>query len=386
MPFVTKITKVNDMTTASNKIRERYGELIRLLSLIGNNTKIENETDSSLILHANDDNHELLIFKLTLSFNSLDIQWKISDSVGYIGSFCFPSFMASTTIFKDITTRISEWQQQIATSKISTSIQKAINVNETIKEVFDKDWTLINFKEEFGPTMQVGISTNSSTKEKFPNCKFLDHNGNVSAFVGFYSHLGPLTAEEIKREKYNLFIGQNHKGHYYLHDNNVVKYEVEEVDLGLGKEEKNEQSEDSNPNLSFTEGHYGVNYLSINQKYALLCEVIHLYLLSETLQNKEIEVNEILDKFTDVLKLSYQDIKSQQFNQFKYSKELCDETVKTIGMDGPFILLIVHCMQLIELDGSVQIIKEFYTTLIDIGYTGEEALSICNGDFVFRFN
>lgn len=372
------------MITTSNKIRERYGELIRLLSLIGNNTRIENETDSGLILHTYNDKEGLLTFKLTLSNNSLDILWKISDSIGYIGSFCFPSFISSETIFQDLTSRISNWQNQVANSAFSTSLQKAIDINKDIKESFVKDWTLIDFRRKFGPRMQVGISTNSITKEKFPNCRFLDESGKTSTYVGFYSQLGSLTAKEIKENKYNLFVGQNSKGKYYLHDNNITKYEV--VNLNIDNKEENKKSEETTSNLHFTEGHYGVDYLSVNQKYALLSETIHLYSLSRILQNKEKEVNEILEKFMDVLRINYLDINSSQFNQFKYNKELCDETIKTIEMDGPFILFIVYCMQLIDLDGSDDIVKDFYKILIDIGYTEEEAFTICNCDFVFRFN
>ena len=68
------------------------------------------------------------------------------------------------------------------------------------------------------------------------------------------------------------------------------------------------------------------------------------------------------------------------------NKKLWDEIIKTIKIDGSFIVFIVFCLQLIELeDENVFLTNKLYNPLTDIGYTKEEANTICNCDFVFRF-
>lgn len=376
-------------TTTQNIIKNKYGELIRLISLIGDYVDIEDKAQNSLILHIYKDKKELLTFRInkgSLTSNSIDVLWKISDSFGYNKLTSFPDSYSQKNMFKKLITQITEWQHQVSISKLSESAVEALNIEEKINKTFAKDWPLFAFCAEFGPTVQLGEFKNHTTGKPFTKCRFINGDGNIT-YANFYSRLGSLTAEELIKRKDKLFVGlriMDGEEKYYIHGKDIVDFEI--IDLGFSEEKPEEYSKEDPPDLSFTNGHYGVDYLSINQKYALLGEITHLYSSSQVLQTKEKEVNEILDKFMDILRLNYLDIKNPLFHQFKYNKDVCDETIKTIEMDGPFILLIVHCMQLIELDESESIIKEFYNTLIDIGYTGEEALTICNCDFVFRFD
>lgn len=214
----------------TNLIRDRYKELIRLVSLIGDEVRIDDRLRNNLTIHIFKDGKMYLVFDLSVcseNSNSIDIQWKISDSIGYIGSECFPDFFSPQRIFNKLICRITEWEQDVLSRNFDTSLRQAQAIENRIKKTFVRDWTLIDFTRQFGK-MQVGTAMNHTTGETFPICRFIDEHG-ISTYAGFYSRLGSLTNEQIQERKHKLFVGQASNGKYYLHDNRINK--IEDVDL-----------------------------------------------------------------------------------------------------------------------------------------------------------
>lgn len=216
-----------------NNIQKKYGELIRLLSLIGDITKVENKSYNCSIIHVFQDNKEFLSFSLEIistNSSSLDVSWKILNSIGYISSRCFPGFMSQKNIFNTLMSCITDWYNQVVECNLTEQLFNAVHREKKIRKVFSQNWTLLNFLEEFGSRLSIAESTNKTTGKKFKSCVVTNDNG-TSIYVGFYSKLGPLTKEEIIERKYELFVGLKENGKYYLHDNKVIEYE--EVNLGL---------------------------------------------------------------------------------------------------------------------------------------------------------
>lgn len=167
---------------------------------------------------------------------------------------------------------------------------------------------------------------------------------------------------------------------------NVVLRQAQNITTRANNSSEKKDADEEVDDLSFTDGHFGIDYLSLEQKYALLYEMTFFIQTSSMLQNKKEEATELLDKFRDILRLNYIDIGDSHYKQLIHNKEQCDEIVKTIDIDGPFIPFITYCMMLMELDNySNFIFEKFHNLLLDIGYTEDEAEIICNCDFVFRF-
>lgn len=216
-----------------NNIQKKYGELIRLLSLIGDTTKVENKSYNCSVIHILQNSKELISFNLELSSansTSLDVSWKVLNSVGYISSRCFPNFISQKSIFNTLISSITDWYNQVINCNLTEQLSNATHREKKIREVFVQNWTLLNFLEEFGPRLSIAEPTNRTTGKKFKSCVVTNDNG-TSIYVGFYSKLGPLTKEEIIERKYELFVGLKENGKYYLHGNKVIEYE--EVELGL---------------------------------------------------------------------------------------------------------------------------------------------------------
>lgn len=78
-----------------------------------------------------------------------------------------------------------------------------------------KKWTLIDFAQAKGK-MHIGTFTNKSTGEQFKACVFTDRTNGDRCFVSFNTKLGPLTAEEITRQKDKLYVVELESGNYSL--------------------------------------------------------------------------------------------------------------------------------------------------------------------------
>lgn len=272
--------------TTQNIIKNKYSELIHLISQISDDVRIEDKHSKlSLFIDVYVNKGKLISFKLykaTESIDFLDIDWGVLGST--IGHWCFPDYFNQSYMFNTLTSKITEWYNKIINS----------NIDNILKQ-----------------------TQNKIIKEK---------------------------STSIENDK------------------------------------------DNPADLSFTAGHFGVDYLSLDQKYALLGEITYFSSLLSVFQNKKNEIAEILDKYKDTLRINFVHRDSSYFNQYIGYKSLCEETIKTIDLDGPFIPFITYCMQLIELDiNNESIFNRFHTLLLDIGYTDEEADIICNCDFVFRF-
>lgn len=111
--------------------------------------------------------------------------------------------------------------QPISKSKEPTNSYKK-------SSLFVEDYTLLDFAREFGPKMQIGEHTYNN--KVFHTCIFIKPNGEITD-VRFFSQLGELTKEQIRDRKAELFVGKMKSGKYYLHDENVEKWE--EVDFSL---------------------------------------------------------------------------------------------------------------------------------------------------------
>ena len=209
---------------------KKYSELIRLLSLVGEKAIIEDKCTNCLVIHLFSNDKELLIFRLEVDSEnkkSINISWKIPNSIDYIESHCFPSFLSQKEIFDILISKITEWQYQVTISKMSDCLKNAQDAEENIKKIFIEDYTLLDFARNHG-NMSVGKFTNNQGKT-YHKCLFTKEDG-ISTSVSFFSQLGELTPQEIKDRKYELFVGQMKSGKYYLHAKDINLWEDVNID------------------------------------------------------------------------------------------------------------------------------------------------------------
>lgn len=128
MSFVTKITKVNDMVeTTQNIIRTKYSELIRLISLISDEVRIEDRwTKLSLTIDVYSNKRRLLSFKLYQLLetdNSLSIEW---EAMGRnVGHWTFPDSFNQRYMFDKLVTVITNWYHDVINSNLDNILKQA---------------------------------------------------------------------------------------------------------------------------------------------------------------------------------------------------------------------------------------------------------------------
>lgn len=113
-----------------------------------------------------------------------------------------------------------------------TPIKQVYPVSEEQMNIFQNNWTLQEFKKEFG-NFKVKNCTNHTTFETFKSCLFIKgFFTKQETWVRLASSLGEPSEYTIRRREKELMVGFTGKN-YVLYDNKIQKWECQEIDLGL---------------------------------------------------------------------------------------------------------------------------------------------------------
>ena len=110
-------------------------------------------------------------------------------------------------------------------------IEQKYPVSKEQMAIFKKNWTLLQFRKEFG--VEDKIESRTSRGEEYKVCIFINTSDNIKTEVGFSNSLGYPTLEEIKDREKELMVGLSEYGNYKLYDNKIVPYNELPVDLGI---------------------------------------------------------------------------------------------------------------------------------------------------------
>ncbi len=112
-------------------------------------------------------------------------------------------------------------------------IEQEFPVSEEQMAIFKKNWTLIQFRKEFGVEDRVESRKNHTHDENYKVCIFIKNSDGSEFNVGFSNSLGEPSIEEIKRREKELMIGLSEYGNYKLYDNKIASFNSQEVDLEI---------------------------------------------------------------------------------------------------------------------------------------------------------
>lgn len=97
--------------------------------------------------------------------------------------------------------------------------------------IFKKNWTLSQFRKEFGIEDRVESKKNHTWNEDYKVCIFIKNSDDSEFEVGFSNSLGEPSIEEIQRREKELMVGLSYYGNYKLYDNQIPV--LENIDLGI---------------------------------------------------------------------------------------------------------------------------------------------------------
>lgn len=247
---------------------------------------------------------------------------------------------------------------------------------------FIKEWHLLSFVKENGGKMCVANCTNKTTGNVFKACIISDGSKENRIYVSFYPELGELTPQEISSRKNELYIGKTEKGNYYLYskDNENLKIEDTQSQTNTDKEEIQEAYK------PWQDHNFGIDTLSVEQRVSLLGVAIcvGVFPIFKNIQKEKIAG--VLGEYRNILKLSNEDFESVHFKQFVDDKQHCFEVIKTIKKDGPFIIFLTTCNDLLSLvDSDVYQCQELKPLFESMGFTQEEINIIYKREFPLRY-
>lgn len=97
--------------------------------------------------------------------------------------------------------------------------------------IFKKNWTLPQFRKEFGIENRVESKKNHTWNEDYKVCIFIKNSDGSEFEVGLSNSLGEPSIEEIQRREKELMVGLSDYGNYKLYDNKIPV--LEKIDLGI---------------------------------------------------------------------------------------------------------------------------------------------------------
>ena len=112
-----------------------------------------------------------------------------------------------------------------------TKIEQEYPVSKEQMAIFKKNWTLLQFRKEFGVEDRVESRKNHTHDEDYKVCIFIKNSDGSEFNVGFSNSLGEPSIEEIQRREKELMVGLSYYGNYKLYDNQIPV--LEKVDLGI---------------------------------------------------------------------------------------------------------------------------------------------------------
>nr|DAJ98353.1 MAG TPA: hypothetical protein [Crassvirales sp.] len=112
-----------------------------------------------------------------------------------------------------------------------TNIEQEYPVSKEQMAIFKKNWTLPQFRKEFGVEDRVESRKNHTHDEDYKVCIFIKNSDGSEFNVGFSNSLGEPSIEEIQRREKELMVGLSYYGNYKLYDNQIPV--LEKVDLGI---------------------------------------------------------------------------------------------------------------------------------------------------------
>lgn len=112
-----------------------------------------------------------------------------------------------------------------------TKIEQEYPVSKEQMAIFKKNWTLPQFRKEFGVEDRVESRKNHTHDEDYKVCIFIKNSDGSEFNVGFSNSLGESSIDEIQRREKELMVGLSYYGNYKLYDNQIPV--LEKVDLGI---------------------------------------------------------------------------------------------------------------------------------------------------------
>lgn len=93
------------------------------------------------------------------------------------------------------------------------------------KSIFKKNWTLKDFKKEFGNEIHIKECHNHTTFEQYKCCIFIKgFFSKEKTWVRFASSLGEISLREISNREKELMVGFTGRN-YVLYDKTISKWE-----------------------------------------------------------------------------------------------------------------------------------------------------------------
>lgn len=112
-----------------------------------------------------------------------------------------------------------------------TNVEQEYPVSKVQMTIFKKNWTLPQFRKEFGIEDRVESKKNHTWNEDYKVCIFIKNSDGSEFEVGFSNSLGEPSIEEIQRREKELMVGLSYYGNYKLYDNQIPV--LENIDLGI---------------------------------------------------------------------------------------------------------------------------------------------------------
>lgn len=97
--------------------------------------------------------------------------------------------------------------------------------------IFEKNWTLSQFRKEFGIEDRVESKKNHTWNEDYKVCIFIKNSDDSEFEVRLSNSLGEPSIGEIQRREKELMVGLSDYGNYKLYDNKIPV--LEKINLGI---------------------------------------------------------------------------------------------------------------------------------------------------------
>ena len=114
--------------------------------------------------------------------------------------------------------------------KPQVTIKQKYPVSKEQMAIFRKNWTLPQFRKEFG--IEKRIKSKKGRYGNYKVCIFVRNIDNNETEVGFSNSLGYPTIEEIQKREKELMVGLSVYGNYKLYDDKI-KWESESLPVNL---------------------------------------------------------------------------------------------------------------------------------------------------------
>lgn len=291
------------------------------------------------------------------------------------------------------------------------SLSKGYPVSEEQLSIFKKNWSLPEFRKQFGKEKKITPCTNHSTFISYKCCIF-----GSNTWVRFASSLEKLSLEDIKRREKELMVGlSKDKGNYVLYDNKIKIIDLIDIP-GLFEGDNVDMSKTSTKDISVLPSNNDtipnkveagspvqttvqtkedskknnnpiINTLTMKQKEALIGLAATLcdeYCISY----KRKEAKEILNEYRISLGLNERQLNNICSYQAQKARDKYGGVVRTITWDEPYIQLIDICHKLaeVEKDDNIFMNYNFYHALKCIGFSDEEIHDIrYNKKYKYKF-